>query len=61
MKALSDDQYGGAEARMRELLAQGGLPAPDECEHDQEARAVRFLWHDRKVCVVIELDEEPSA
>ncbi len=42
-----------AERRLRELLADSGLPTPDEVEHCE--RSVRFLWHDRKVAVVVDL------
>jgi hypothetical protein len=44
-----------AERRMLGLLEDVGLPLPDEVEYG--AACVRFLWLDRKVAVVIDLDE----
>ena len=40
---------------MRALLQEYGLPWPDEVQHGE--RCVRFLWHDRKVAVVVDLDD----
>lgn len=40
---------------MLALLEDSGLPAPDEVEYG--AACVRFLWTDRKVAVVIDLDD----
>lgn len=40
---------------MRSLLREYGLPLPDEVQHGE--RCVRFLWHDRKVAVVVDLDD----
>lgn len=45
-----------AKARMLQMLEDAGLPAPDEIEDG--TTCVRFLWHDRKVAVVVELDDE---
>jgi hypothetical protein len=45
------------ETRFRELLAEAGLPEPDECAHLQ--RTLVFLWHATKAIVVIDLDEVP--
>lgn len=44
-----------AERRMLALLEDSGLPLPDEVEYG--AACVRFLWLDRKVAVVVDLDE----
>jgi hypothetical protein len=44
-----------AEQRMRELLADAGLPEPDEVQHGDGE--VKFLWYDSKVAVVVNLDE----
>lgn len=44
-----------AERRFLALLEDSGLPLPDEVEYG--ARCVRFLWLDRKVVVVVELEE----
>jgi hypothetical protein len=46
-----------AERRMRELLAESGLPAPDEVRHDAAAGEVLFLFHKRRLAVVIDLEE----
>jgi hypothetical protein len=48
-----------AERRMLALLEDSGLPLPDEVEHG--TNCVRFLWLDRRVVVVVELDEEFEA
>jgi hypothetical protein len=44
------------ERRMLSLLEDSGLPAPDEVHYG--AREVRFLWLDRKVAVVVDLDTD---
>jgi hypothetical protein len=46
-----------AERRLRELLAESGLPAPDEVRHDAEAGEVLFLFHEQRLAVVIDLEE----
>jgi hypothetical protein len=46
-----------AERRLRELLAESGLPAPDEVRHDHDAGEVLFLFHEHKLAVVIDLEE----
>lgn len=48
-----------AERRMLALLEDSGLPLPDEVQHGTDC--VRFLWLDRRVAVVVELDEEFEA
>jgi hypothetical protein len=54
-----------AENRMRELLRSQGLPQPDEVEYG--FWCVRFLFHDSKACIIIDLDpdadddEDPEA
>jgi len=47
-----------AEHRMRELLRTEGLPQPDEVEYGEAC--VRFLFHDSKACVVVDLDESDT-
>jgi hypothetical protein len=47
-----------AEHRLRELLRAEGLPEPDEVEYGHTC--VRFLFHESKTCVVIDL-EAPDA
>ena len=44
---------------MRALLAEAGLPAPDETAH--LTRAVIFIWYDTKAFVLVDLDEIPEA
>jgi hypothetical protein len=44
-----------AERRMLRLLNDAGLPVPDEVQYGEAC--VRFLWHDRKVAVVVDLDD----
>ena len=49
------DQKQLVERRILALLEDSGLPAPDEVEYG--TACVRFLWLDRKVAVVVDLDE----
>ena len=49
------DQTRRVEQRMWSLLREYGLPQPDEVQLGE--RCVRFLWHDRKVAVVVDLDD----
>ncbi len=44
-----------AEHRLRELLRSEGLPQPDEVEYSYTC--VRFIFHEAKACIVIDLDE----
>ncbi len=44
-----------AEQRMRALLESAGLPEPDEVEYGR--MSIRLLWHDRKVAVVVDLED----
>lgn len=44
-----------AERRMLQLLEDSGLPAPDRVEYGE--RCIRLLWEDRKVAVVVDLDD----
>ena len=46
------------ETRMRELLADANLPAPDDVAH--VSRAVIFVWYDTKAFVLVDLDEIPD-
>ena len=41
---------------MRELLRSEGMPQPDEVEYG--FACVRFLYHESKLCVVIDLDPD---
>ena len=44
------------ERRMLRMLEDVGLPSPDEVRHGE--REVTFLWLDRKVALVVELDAD---
>jgi hypothetical protein len=48
-----------AEARFRQLLADNDLPEPDEVEH--RPGELLFLYHDRKLAVVVELSAQSSS
>jgi hypothetical protein len=47
-----------AEERLRRLLAENDLPAPDEVVH--RPAEVVFLYHAQKLAFVFELSEAPS-
>ncbi len=49
------DRKQQAHRRILSLLKDSGLPLPDEVEYGPNA--VRFLWLDRKVAVVVDLEE----
>jgi len=42
---------------MRSLLAEQGLPEPDDIAH--VSRAVIFLWYETKAFVLVDLEEMP--
>jgi hypothetical protein len=44
------------ERRFMALMEDSGLPLPDEVEYG--TACVRFLWLDRKVAVVVDLEED---
>jgi hypothetical protein len=46
-----------AERRMRELVREAGLPQPDEVRDRFDPDEIVLMWHERKLAVVIELDE----
>jgi hypothetical protein len=52
-------QHLAAEQAFRTLLEESDLPPPDDVSFDDPA-SVLFLWHDRKLAVVIELGEPPA-
>jgi hypothetical protein len=54
LKALNVRQE-NARARFLELAVDAGLPTPDVVVHQREQ--LRFLWTDRKVMVVLDLDD----
>jgi hypothetical protein len=49
------DRKQQAERRFLQLIEDSGLPAPDEVRY--RTRSVEFLWLDRKVAVVVDLDD----
>lgn len=56
---MTSDRRLDAERRLRALLADAGLPAPDEIEH--EPGTVVFVWHDTKTVVCVDLDDDGRA
>jgi hypothetical protein len=46
-----------AEMRVREMLADDGVPAPDEIEYGHTC--IRCFWHEPKLVLVIDIDEPP--
>jgi len=49
------DQKQQAERRMLQLIEDSGLPMPDEVRYGE--RCVEFWWLDRKVVVVVDLED----
>ena len=47
-----------AETRFRQLLHTQELPEPDRVEYEQEE--LTFFWEERKVAVIVELDDMPA-
>jgi hypothetical protein len=47
-----------AEAKMRDLIAENGLPEPDAVEYG--FTCIRLIWHEQKLAVVIDIDEPPE-
>jgi len=45
-----------AELTLRELLNHNGLPEPDEVRPHEDGGII-CLWHDRKVAVIVDLDD----
>jgi hypothetical protein len=54
----STDAHEAAERAMRELLTGEGLPQPDEVEYRDES--IVLLWHDTKLAVVVELEDDEA-
>jgi hypothetical protein len=50
------DQRDWTERRMRAIIADAGLPEPDEVEHHESS--ILLLWHEPKLA--IEIDEIPA-
>ena len=51
-----DETPTATEMRFRELLASEGLAQPDAIE--RRPNELVFLWHDRKLAVVVELSDD---
>ena len=51
-------EHEAAERRFREIVRAADLPEPDEVEYDEAS--VVFLWHEKKLAVVIDLDGTPA-
>ena len=58
MPTAPTPQHQSASDRLTMLLADSGLPAPDIIEYETDS--IRFLWHDKKVCVVIDLTADAT-
>ena len=46
-----------AEQNARAMLDDHGLPQPDEVEYGHTC--IRLLWHEEKLCMVVDIDEPP--
>jgi hypothetical protein len=56
------ERHREAEERFHELLIEAELPAPDEVSYEPES--VVFYWHEPKLAVFVDFeddDDEPSA
>jgi hypothetical protein len=53
------DKHREAESRFRKLLTDAALPPPDTVEYDPES--VVFLWHEPKVAVFVDFDQDQRA
>ncbi|MGH2842199.1 MAG: hypothetical protein ACRDKL_01250 [Solirubrobacteraceae bacterium] len=45
------------ERRMLALVEDFGLPVPDQIDLDHGEHEVLFMWSDRKVAVIVDLEE----
>jgi hypothetical protein len=50
-------QHRAVVARFRTLVEEAGLEPPDEIEYGHVT--VWFLWHERKLCVAVDLTNAP--
>jgi hypothetical protein len=48
--------HADVEARMRALIEDAGIAPPDAVEHAPSS--VVLLWHEQRLAVVVDLDEE---
>jgi hypothetical protein len=46
-----------AEAALRMLLVDAGLPEPDAIDHDLDNEEIVLRWTDRQVAMVVELSD----
>jgi hypothetical protein len=51
----TDPTHEEVEQRFRELIAEAGLPDPDDVAY--EPRSVVFLWNEQHVAVAVDLDD----
>ena len=56
---VTQAQKRGAEQDFRALLEDHGLPQPDSVEYGYAC--VRFLWHEEKLCVAVDIDDLGAA
>lgn len=50
-------RFQAVERDFAKVAAKAGLPEPDEVNYRDEADEVEFIWHEQKLCVVVELDD----
>ena len=48
-----------AETRMRAMLKAQEMPQPDEVQYGEGC--IRLLWHEQKICLVIDIDDPANA
>ena len=51
------DRKQQCERRVMALLEDHGLPLPDEIDLQHGSGEVRFLWHDRKFALIVDLED----
>ena len=54
------ERFQTVERGFRAVAAEAGLPEPDEVNYREEPDEVEFIWHEQKLCVVVELDGGPE-
>jgi hypothetical protein len=53
--------HADAERRMRELIEKAALREPDEVSYEFDPNEVVLTWHDPKLKVVVDLDDDSSS
>ena len=53
--------HADAEQRMRELIEKAALREPDEVSYEFDPNEVVLTWHDPKLKVVVDLDDDSSS